>query len=84
MGVPREVVEGMLVPVFLPFNLIKGGINATLAMLLYKPIVDALRKAKLLEEGSHGKRTTKWGVIAVSVVLLATFVLLGLVLAGVI
>ena len=84
MGVPREVVEGMLLPVFLPFNLIKGGINATLAMLLYKPIVDALRKAKLLEEGGAGKRTTKWGVIAVSLVLLATFILLGLVMAGVI
>lgn len=84
MGVPRDVVEGMLIPVFLPFNLIKGGINATLAMLLYKPIVGALQKARLIEEGSHSKRTTKWGVIAVSVVLLATFVLLGLVLAGVI
>ena len=84
MGVPREVVEGMLLTVFLPFNLIKGGINATLAMLLYKPIVDALRKAKLLEEGGAGKRTTKWGVIAVSLVLLATFILLGLVMAGVI
>ena len=84
MGVPREVVEGMLVPVFLPFNLVKGGINATLAMLLYKPIVGALRKAKLVEEGTAGKRTTKWGVVAISAVLLATFVLLGLVLAGVI
>ena len=84
MGVPREVVEGMLVPVFLPFNLVKGGINATLAMLLYKPIVGALRKAKLVDEGTSGKRTAKWGVIAVSTVLLATFVLLGLVLAGVI
>ncbi|MBQ7245698.1 MAG: ECF transporter S component [Firmicutes bacterium] len=84
MGVPREVVEGMLIPVFLPFNLVKGGINATLAMLLYKPIVGALRKAKLVDEGTSGKRTTKWGVIAVSMVLLATFVLLGLVLAGVI
>ena len=84
MGVPREVVEGMLLPVFLPFNLVKGGINATLAMILYKPIVGALRKAHLIEDGEVGKRTTKWGVMAVSVVLLATFVLLGLVLAGVI
>lgn len=84
MGVPREVVEGMLLPVFLPFNLVKGGINATLAMILYKPIVGALRKARLIEDGGVGNRTTKWGVLAVSLVLLATFVLLGLVLAGVI
>ena len=85
MKVDRAVVVSMLLPVFLPFNLVKGGINATLAMLLYKPIVTALRKAHLVEESSSGhKRSTRWGVIIVSVVLLATFVLLGLVLAGVI
>ena len=84
MGVPREVVTGMLATVFLPFNLVKGGINATLAMLLYKPIVNSLRKANLIEESSSGKGTTKKGVLAVSLVLLVTFVLMGLVLAGVI
>ena len=83
MNVPREVVAGMLMTVFLPFNLVKGGINATLAMILYKPIVTALRKARLLEGGTDSKRTTKWGVVAVSLVLFVTFVLLGLALAGV-
>ena len=81
MHVDRAVVVSMLIPTFLPFNLVKGGINATLAMLLYKPVVTALRKAHLVEEGTGGRRTTKWGVFAVSVVLLATFVLLALVLA---
>ena len=82
MKVDRSVVVGMLVPVFLPFNLLKGGINATLALLLYKPTVTALRKAHLVPESSGGKRETKWGLVIVSLVLLATFVLLGLVLAG--
>ena len=82
MKVDRSVVVGMLVPVFLPFNLVKGGINATLALLLYKPTVSALRKARLVPESSGGKRETKWGLVIVSLVLLATFVLLGLVLAG--
>ena len=83
MKVPRSVVVGMLVPVFLPFNLVKGGINATLAMLLYKPVVTTLRKAKLVEGGSSA-RHTKWGVVIVSAVLLISFVLLALVLAKVI
>jgi len=82
MKVDRSMVVGMLVPVFLPFNLVKGGINATLALLLYKPIVTALRKAHLISESESSKRETKWGVIIVSVVLLITFVLLALVLAG--
>ena len=83
MKVPREVVVGMLVPVFLPFNLVKGGINAALAMLLYKPIVTALRKAGLVEQSNATKGGTSWGVIAVAGVLLVTFLLLALVLAGV-
>ena len=84
MHVDRAVVVGMLIPTFLPFNLVKGGINATLAMLLYKPVVTALRKANLVEESHGGRRTTKWGVVGVSVVLLVSFVLLALVLGGVI
>ena len=82
MKVDRSVVVGMLVPVFLPFNLVKGGINATLALLLYKPIVTALRKAHLVPEG-NAPRQTKWSVLIASLVLLATFVLLALVLMGI-
>ena len=84
MKVPRSVVVGMLIPVFLPFNLVKGGINATLAMLLYKPVVSALRKARLVEGKPLPVKNIKWGLVIVSAVLLATFVLLALVLAGVI
>ena len=83
MKVDRSVVVGMLLPVFLPFNLVKGGLNAALAMLLYKPVVTALRKAHLIEERGTGKRETKWGVVIVSAVLLVTFVLLALVLTGI-
>lgn len=85
MKVDRSVVVSMLIPVFLPFNLIKGGMNAALAMLLYKPVVTALRKAHLLEESdAQSKRQIKWGVVIASLVLLASFILLALVLAGVI
>lgn len=49
MGVPRDVVAGMLVPTFLPFNLLKNSINAIITLLIYKPIVRGLRKANILE-----------------------------------
>lgn len=85
MGVPRDVVVSMLLPVFLPFNLVKGGINATLTLLLYKPIVTALYRAHLVEASpTSGKGSVKWGLILVSLVALASFVLLALVLAGII
>ena len=82
MKVDRSVVVGMLLPVFLPFNIVKGGINAALAMLLYKPVVTALRKAHLISEGPSSKRETKWGVIIASSVALVSFIVLALVLLG--
>ena len=84
MGQPREFVATLLIPYFLPFNLIKGGINATLTVLLYKPIVNALRKAKLVEPSGGKGGGSKVGVAIVAAVLLVTFVLLALVLAKVI
>ncbi len=42
MGYPRQAVAQLLLPVFLPFNLIKGGVNAALTLLLYRPLTAAL------------------------------------------
>lgn len=47
MGCPRAAVAELLLPVFLPFNLIKGGLNAVIAMLLYRPVAAALRRSRL-------------------------------------
>ena len=38
MGQPLKTVIGMLVPVIIPFNLIKAGLNSVVTFLLYKPI----------------------------------------------
>ena len=86
-GYPREVVTAMLLPVFLPFNLAKGGMNMAVTLLLYKPIVTALRRAKLAppshSQGQPGKKGSA-GSLLFSAALLATFVTLALVLMGVI
>ena len=52
MHVPRTVVAGMLLPTILPFNLVKGGLNAGITMLIYKPVTEALRRAGLLARRS--------------------------------
>ena len=36
MGYPREAVAELLLPAFVPFNLLKGGINTALTLLIYK------------------------------------------------
>ncbi len=38
MGAPVEVVDAMLLPVILPFNLIKAGVNSILTFLVYKAV----------------------------------------------
>ena len=82
MGVPRPVVAGMLVPLFLPFNLIKSSINAAVVMLIYKPIVIALRKSHLLEEENSPKAKFNIGVIILSCFVIATGIVLVMVLQG--
>ena len=85
-GVPREVVVGMLPTVVLPFNLAKGGMNMAATLLLYKPVVTALRKAHLVapSKSENQNRKLNVGFLLFSLALLATFVMLALVLWGII
>ena len=82
-GVPREVVVGMLPTVFFPFNLAKGGLNMAATLLLYKPVVTALRKANLVpSKASSNGSSKKTGVMILGLILLVTCILLLLVFQG--
>lgn len=86
MGVERDVVKDMLVPIILPFNLVKGGLNMALILVLYKPVVTALRQARLVPESQAPFQKTgkvSMGFALFSFALLATFVVLALVLMGI-
>jgi riboflavin transporter FmnP len=77
MAVPRSVVAGMLLPTFLPFNLVKGGLNAGITMLIYKPVSGALRKAGLTESsgGAAPARRFSLPVTLVSAFVVVTCVI---------
>ena len=85
----RAMVASMLPTVFLPFNLLKGGLNAAITVLLYKPVVITLRKAGLIPASSahgttqHGGNRISAGVMVGAAAVLVTCILLTLVLAGV-
>lgn len=87
MKIDRAVVAAMLPTVFLPFNLVKGGLNMAIILLLYKPVVTALRKAHLVPESksssSQGGKFSA-GFLLFSLALLATFATLTMVLMGII
>ena len=82
-GVERAVIESMLLPIFLPFNLLKTGLNSALVLFLYKPVVTALRKAGLVEAPTKNKGTSKLGIYLFAAVLLITCILLILVIKGI-
>ncbi|MDO4265232.1 MAG: ECF transporter S component [Eubacteriales bacterium] len=50
LGTPRTEVVKLLAPVILPFNLIKGLLNSVILLMIYKPIVGALRRSGLVNE----------------------------------
>lgn len=79
MGVPRSAVIDMLPTLLLPFNLVKGIVNAAITMLIYKPVSSVFKKMGLLLGG--GKATDKksfilMAVISVIVIVLATLIIL--------
>lgn len=77
MGYPREAIVELLIPAFLPFNLIKGGLNVAITMILYKPVVTALRRLSLIEPNPYSeKRRMRGGVLLVALLIIITCVLL--------
>lgn len=77
LGYPREEVVKLLLPAFLPFNLIKGGLNGAFTMLLYKPVVTALRRFHVVEsDGGPEKMRVNIGVLLAALFVIVTCVLL--------
>ena len=79
----RQDIAAMLIPVFLPFNVLKAGLNTAFAMLLYKPLTGALRRARLLPESTTQKASPMPMIYLFGSVLLIASILLFLVLRGI-
>lgn len=86
MGMPREAIKDLLIPAFLPFNLIKGILNASFTFIVYKPLSKALKKAKLLPSEENAKTSGKLyaAVALLAVVAISACVVVLLILNGVI
>lgn len=80
---PKATVFGLLLPGIIPFNLIKYGLNAGVALFLYKPVVKALRSSHLVEEGKNKEGLTR-DVALVGAFIIVSLILLILSLQGII
>lgn len=60
-GMSVQKVAGMILPLLLPFNLVKYIVNAALVLMLYKPLAIALRKTGAVP-ASEDAPTYRFGV----------------------
>jgi riboflavin transporter FmnP len=85
--ISREQVVPLLWKAFLPFNAIKVSINGAVTMLIYKPIVRALRRANLIPPSNTQQTPSAKapiGALVISAGVLITCIVYVLVLNGVI
>ena len=83
MNIPRSEVVKLLVPAILPFNVLKGLLNSTITFLIYKPIVRALRRTKLIDTAANNSKASL-GFSILAAIILVTSVLAVLALKGII
>lgn len=87
MGIPRSAVAQLLLPAFLPFNLLKSGLNASFTFLLYRPVISALRRTDFIDESKSKNsqtRKTNYGYLIVAILIIITCLLFILSLNGII
>lgn len=70
MKQPVSVVVDLIIPLLLPFNVIKALTNGSLVLLLYKPLTLALSCTHLIEKGSTYRINRTSLIISVVAILL--------------
>ena len=84
MNVPTEQVASLIPTLLLPFNAVKGVLNASIVMLLYKPLSRALKKARLVESNVfenttqtnvNKKKSTLVTVVALCIMIISLVVI---------
>ena len=76
MKVDRQIVVGMLGTLFLPFNSVKALLNSALVLCLYKPLITALRKARLVPTPASRESGFKLGLYLPAAALLIVAIVL--------
>ncbi len=83
-GMPREAVIALIPTILLPFNVSKAVLNAGLVLVLYKPLITALRRAKLLptsKSPDSGNKLNSFGIVRTVIVFLVAAALISVSIA---
>jgi len=66
-GISVDSVKEMLLPLLLPFNLIKAALNAAIVLVLYKPLSTALKRLRVIDGKPENFRFDKKTVLLILV-----------------
>lgn len=86
MGIPREAITAMLLPVYVPFNLLKSGLNGGIALFIFKFANQALQKTHLIptqDDNIQENKNSVIGAVIVSCLIITTCVLIILAYNGI-
>ncbi len=62
-----DVVKGMILPLLLPFNVLKSILNAAITFLLYKPMTQALKSIHIIPKSDSSFKLGKKTVIGIAI-----------------
>ncbi len=77
MGATIGEVAKLIPVLLLPFNFIKAVLNASLVMIIYKPIVTALRRAGAIKKASASTEGYKFDKRSVLVIVVSALIMAG-------
>jgi riboflavin transporter FmnP len=77
LKIPQAEVVKMLLPIIVPFNIIKATINSGIIFLVHKPVLQVFERYNLIESNTKSQRASNY-VIAV-ILIASALVLLNLV-----
>jgi hypothetical protein len=80
MGQPLQAVIDLMLPLLLPFNAIKALTNASIVLLLYKPLTLALSRTGLVEHHATYKLSRRSILVTIAAVLILAGSILAFVL----
>jgi hypothetical protein len=63
-GATVQYVVSLITPLLLPFNFAKAMLNAAATLLLYKPLINAMRAAGMIKAGEYKTTFNKTTVIS--------------------
>lgn len=75
MNATVDAVKQLILPTLLPFNLTKAVVNASLTMIIYKPIVNAIRSVGLVAVSKESSYKLNKKTIVLLVVSLLIFIM---------